>query len=263
MDARLSETMQLAPRIEAALDQHFPGGTVAGADHLVDCMRYATFSGGRRMRPMLCLLGAGACGIGADAVLPVACAVEYLHTASLIYDDLPAMDNADRRRGMQPVHVRYGEGVALLAGLSLVAHALRMLAPWPRLSALAAQCVGHEGMSAGQAIDLRGGRRDGNHYLKTTALFRLAVTAGAIAHGGDEAAIQALDRFGGRLGAAYQLMDDADDEFAQGLREQAQTELALAGAALAPLGDRARTLAAYGKSLLTPVGLSQSPSSTQ
>ena len=106
LDEALAE---LAPVVECGLEAHFP----RGEGPLLDCMRYATFSGGRRMRPVLCLLAADFSDVPRDEALPLAAAVEYLHTASLIYDDLPAMDDAYTRRGMPPAHEKFTPGVSL------------------------------------------------------------------------------------------------------------------------------------------------------
>jgi geranylgeranyl diphosphate synthase type II len=253
MSNRLADKLhELAPAIEAALRTHFPQSQVQGADLLHECMRYATFSGGRRMRPTLCLLAADACGLDRADALPLAAAVEYLHTASLIYDDLPAMDDATRRRGMPTAHGRFGEGVALLGGLSLVTHAFHLLARWPALVQMAAESVGHRGMSAGQAIDLAGGRRDRPHYLKTTALFRVALVSPAVAVSADAATQEALGQFADHLGTAYQLMDDADDEYADNLRADARSHLAHALDAVQS-ADRDGLLSGYAAHLLAPV----------
>ncbi len=253
MSNRLADILhELTPAIEAALRAHFPHPKVQGADPLHECMQYATFSGGRRMRPTLCLLAADVCGMTRTEALPLAAAVEYLHTASLIYDDLPAMDDATQRRGMPTAHARFGEGVALLGGLSLVTHAFHLLARWPALVQMAAESVGHLGMSAGQAIDLAGGRRNHPHYLKTTALFRVALVSPAIAAAADPAMQQALARFADHLGTAYQLMDDADDEYADDLRADARLHLKAAQDAIHPF-DRDGLLSAYAAHLLAPV----------
>ncbi len=247
MDPQLVHALsRLTPQIEAALESHFPPQRGA----LGECMRYATFSGGRRMRPVLCLLGADLCGVQGKRALPLAAAVEFLHTASLIYDDLPAMDNAAHRRGQPPAHAKYSQGVALLAGLSLVSHAFSLFAPYPALAQLASRCVGE--MSSGQAIDLNGGNRSPQHYLKTTALFRLALTAAGTACDAESARLQALEAFATHFGTAYQLMDDADDEGAGQLAVQSHTELALALGALQPFADdsAAHTLCEYARQLL-------------
>jgi geranylgeranyl diphosphate synthase type II len=253
MDAELTNKLQeLSPLIESAVRTHFPHPSVQGADPLHDCMQYATFSGGRRMRPVLCLLAADAAGLERPDALQLAAAVEYLHTASLIYDDLPAMDDAAQRRGMPPAHVRFGEGVALLAGLSLVTHAFHLLARWPALVRMAAESVGHLGMSAGQTIDLAGGLRDQPHYLKTTALFRVAVVSPAIAVAAGPDVQRALTQFADHLGTAYQLMDDADDEYADALRADARSHLARAQDAVQSF-DPDGLLAGYAAHLVAPV----------
>lgn len=247
MPAQLQQLLaELSPAIEGALEAHFPD---CDQPQLAACMRHAVFSGGRRMRPTLCLLAAHALETRQHATLPIAAAIEFLHTASLIYDDLPAMDDSPQRRGAPAAHEKFGQGVALLAGLTLISHAFRLLAPAPQLVEAASQCVA--AMSAGQAIDLAGGQRDAAHYRKTTALFELAVTAPAIAFGADATATRALAKFGEKLGSAYQSMDDADDEGADALRARAR--LALQGAldALAPL--HAPVLADYARQLLQPV----------
>lgn len=235
MDPQLAHVLsRLTPEIEAALETYFPSQRGA----LGVCMRYATFSGGRRMRPVLCLLGADFCNVQRKHALPLAAAIEFLHTASLIYDDLPAMDNAVHRRGQPPAHADAGQGVALLAGLSLVSHAFGLLAPYPSLVELASRCV--TDMSSGQAIDLHGGDRSPRHYLKTTALFHLALTAAGTAFGAEPLKMQALGAFALHFGTAYQLLDDADDEGAAQLAAQSASELALAqDALLAFQGDSA------------------------
>lgn len=236
----------LSASIDTALEAHFPD---CDQPQLAACMRHAVFSGGRRMRPTLCMLAAHALGMNTRAALPIAAAIEYLHTASLIYDDLPAMDDSPNRRGAPSAHAKFGQGVALLAGLALVSHAMVLLAPSTVLVRAAGECVAT--MSAGQAIDLQGGTRDAAHYQKTTALFRLAVSAPALAFCAEEAKARALAEFGESLGRAYQFMDDADDEGAEELRAAAREHLAIALAALETL--QAPMLAAYAQTLLQPV----------
>lgn len=212
--------MDLMPRIEGTLDRHLPVSPVAGTEALNEAIRYTVMGGGKRMRPVLCLLGARLAGIEASDALPVAAAVEYLHTASLILDDLPCMDAATERRGQPPVHREVGEGVALLAALALLnqSYALFGAAPsGPSLVTFATGCIGHRGMIAGQVVDVGGpatvraaGREA--HYLKTTALVRLAIVAGALGGGGRDRDLAALDAFGSALGTAYQLLDDWVDQ---------------------------------------------------
>jgi len=205
--------------IETALRDNLPQADAPGTDALNNALAYTVLSGGKRMRPLLCLLGSRLAGVDDSQALPLACAVEYLHSASLIFDDLPCMDDATERRGMPPVHERFGEGVAVLAGLALMNHCYGMFAMALNsrdLLVLAADCIGHKGMIAGQTIDLRADGADREetrdaHYLKTTALFRLSLTAGAVGCGADSGDIRALSVFGDLLGEAYQMLDDAQD----------------------------------------------------
>jgi geranylgeranyl diphosphate synthase, type II len=233
---------QTMANIEQALRDHLPQAAAPGTELLNDAVRYAVLNGGKRMRPLLCLLGARLAGVPEAEALPMCCAVEYLHSASLIFDDLPSMDDAIERRGLPTVHEKYGEGVAVLAGLALMNHCYRLFANarHPRgMLELATQCIGHHGMVAGQTIDLAARADDREelrdaHYLKTTALFRLSLTAAAVGAGAREADVAALDRFGQGLGEAYQLLDDALDlaadaakDAAHGLGESAESAGAL------------------------------------
>jgi geranylgeranyl diphosphate synthase type II len=158
-----------------------------------------------------------------QSALPIACAIEFLHTSSLILDDLPAMDDAQLRRGRAALHLIYGEGLALLAALALLNQAYALLAQdgTGRLTAETARCIGTEGMIGGQAADLDIRASRGNSHalasrqLKTTALARLTIIAGAIASGADEQDVAALARYGECLGAAYQICDDLLDELGE------------------------------------------------
>jgi geranylgeranyl diphosphate synthase type II len=165
-------------------------------------------------------------GGAAQSALPIACAIEFLHTSSLILDDLPAMDDARLRRGRAALHLIYGEGAALLAALALLNKAYALLAMGAegraeRLIAEAARCIGPDGMIGGQAADLDIRASRGNSHalasrqLKTTALARLTIIAGAIADGADELDVAALARCGECLGAAYQICDDLLDELGE------------------------------------------------
>ncbi len=211
--------------LEAALELWLPLSGRAGAEQLNGATRYAVFPGGKRLRPMLTLIATKLVAGDASKALPAACAIEFLHASSLILDDLPAMDDADLRRGRPATHLVFGESVALLAALALFNQAYALLAraasdgrTATTLIAEAARCVGADGMIGGQAVDLAlraarvGTEAAANRNLKTTALMRLAMIAGAIASGADEADISALARFGERLGASYQICDDMLDE---------------------------------------------------
>ena len=199
-------------KIEAALEAHLPTAGLAGTGAMDAAIRHALFSGGKRMRPVLALAAAELVNLPRERALQIAAAMEYLHTASLILDDLPCMDDALERRGAQTAHGLYGEAAALLAAMSLLNHTYALLADRP-LIALACECIGHRGMVAGQAIDLAqvGARRDAAHYLKTTALFHLTLVAPALAAEAAAEDIAALDEFGRCAGMAYQLIDDAQD----------------------------------------------------
>ena len=190
------------------------------------------------MRPLLCLASADAVGGNRALAMPAACAIEMIHTYSLIHDDLPAMDNDTMRRGRPTLHVVAGEGMAILAGDGLQAEAFRLLAREPRAEepALAARklrtieivatAAGSTGMVGGQALDLAAvtPASDGRmpppfdagtlrtmHAKKTGALIRASATAGAIMGGGDDRAVDAIDRCGIELGLAFQIVDDILD----------------------------------------------------
>ena len=211
------------PMIEAALEQSLPLSARHGVERLNEALRAAVFPGGKRWRPILTLLGTMTAGGSAQSALPIACAIEFLHTSSLILDDLPAMDDAQLRRGRAALHLIYGEDLALLTALALLnqAYALLARAETGRLTAEAARCIGTDGMIGGQAADLDIRASRGNSHalasrqLKTTALARLTISAGAIASGADEQDVAALARYGECIGAAYQICDDLLDELGE------------------------------------------------
>ena len=217
MKTRITE---LRSSIEASLEALLRDAEVSPA------VRYATFSGGKRIRPLLTLLAVEACGGDVRAALDAASAVECLHCASLIWDDMPCMDNAAERRGVPSLHVAFGEGVATLAALSLMNMAYAIFGRYRGLAAEAGACVAQ--MIDGQAADLRGGERD---HRKTIGLMRLTLTAGAIACGASATEVRALSRCGECLGEAYQILDDFEDgdaasqRGAQELLLEAQTVL--------------------------------------
>ena len=206
-------------RIEDALEAALRPTTTAAPPRLARALRQAVFPGGARFRPRLCLDVAAACGDQRpDLALLGACAVELLHCASLVYDDLPCFDDAALRRGQPTVHVTFGEELAILAGNALIVRAFELLGEacgrWPLhagslLGVVARGAGAPHGITAGQAweseprINLRA-----YHRAKTGALFEAAVLAGAIAGGGDPAAWIGL---GNRLGEAYQVADDLRD----------------------------------------------------
>jgi geranylgeranyl diphosphate synthase type II len=216
--------MEAEARIEAALDRIVTSATAAPCPaRLAEAIRYAVFPGGGRVRPCLCLTVAGACGDrGPDLADAAAVAVELLHCASLVQDDLPCFDDAPLRRGQPSLHKRFGEAVAILVGDALIVMAfsavsahveVRAAACAEILRALAEAAGAPAGIAAGQAwesepsVDVTA-----YHHAKTAALFEAAAVAGAIAGGGKSAAWR---QAGALLGAAYQVADDLADALGQ------------------------------------------------
>ena len=221
---------------------------------IAEAMRYSVFAGGKRLRPVLTLAAADAVArraAGARAgpvppfhpvvapvshALPAACAIELIHTYSLIHDDLPAMDDDTLRRGRPTLHVVYGEGIAILAGDGLHAAAFTLLAREPRdedpamvtrklrVIAVVGDAAGPDGMVGGQAIDLQAaGQAPGHaatldaeglramHARKTGALIRAAAVSGAIMAGAADDLVEAIDRYAADIGLAFQIVDDILD----------------------------------------------------
>ena len=189
-------------------------------------MRYSLFAGGKRMRPALTLAAAEACGGREADALPLACAVECIHTYSLIHDDLPAMDNDDFRRGKPTNHKVFGEGIAVLAGDALLTQAFEITAlakGWPRYSHRdlvleVAKASGSLQLIAGQVADLEGeGKKLGVaelryiHERKTSALLCCAARLGGMSANCTPAQLQALTDFGYHVGLAFQVIDDILD----------------------------------------------------
>jgi geranylgeranyl diphosphate synthase, type II len=213
------------PQVEAALDAAI---RPAYPDTIYDAMRYSLLAGGKRLRPILCLASCEAVGGNADLAMPVACAVEMIHTMSLIHDDLPAMDNDDYRRGKLTNHKVYGEDIAILAGDGLLAYAFEYIATQTKgvgadrvIKAIAhlARAVGADGLVGGQVVDLESeGKADISvetltyiHNHKTGALFKSAVVCGAIMAGATEIETEKLAKFAHNIGLAFQIIDDILD----------------------------------------------------
>ena len=192
---------------------------------LFEAMRYSLLAGGKRLRPILTLNFARACGGTAEQALPFAAAVEMIHTYSLIHDDLPCMDNDDYRRGVPTCHKVYGEAAAVLAGDALLTAAftrLGMAKLPPERVALAVtmlgECAGELGMVGGQMLDLEGEDKvlsekeiGAIHVRKTGALIGAACTLGVIAAGGNEQQLDAAAQYAAGLGLAFQIRDDMLD----------------------------------------------------
>ncbi len=203
--------------IENGLQDYLPLSRMDRTHRLNDALQYAVFPGGKRMRPLLTLLGAQVAGVDLIEALPAACAVEFLHTSSLIFDDLPAMDDAALRRGSAALHLVFGEDVALLAALALLNQAYALFGRSPCLLAEAASCIGANGMIGGQALDLESKSDASDAFAsrnrKTSSLMRLTLVAGAMAGEAPPDSVAALARAGEDLGEAYQICDDLLDQF--------------------------------------------------
>jgi len=214
-----------AAAVDKALDRFLPRATVKPAT-LHKAMRYSLFAGGKRLRPILTLAAAEASGGSVEAALPAACAVECIHTYSLIHDDLPSMDNDDFRRGRPTNHKVYGEGVAILAGDALLTQAFEILATAPATPryGIAAQlhelahAAGSRWLIAGQVADLEGEGKKITprelrfiHLGKTAALLTASLRLGGMSANTPPRKLEALTAFGQGLGLAFQVIDDILD----------------------------------------------------
>jgi geranylgeranyl diphosphate synthase type II len=216
-------------KVDEALKGVFPSPEGPSAE-VVKSMTYSLFAGGKRLRPILCIAGAEAVGGEARTVLPVACALELIHTYSLIHDDLPAMDNDDLRRGKPTNHKVFGEAVALLAGDGLLTEAFRLMSSAGRPDAssdprallrvirLVGEAAGYGGMVGGQVVDIQSEGKQVEpailefiHTHKTGALICASVTAGAILGGGRDDEVEAITLYGRHIGHAFQVADDILD----------------------------------------------------
>ena len=195
-------------------------------DTLRASMEYSLMAGGKRLRPILLMAAADAVGADGTKFLPVACALEMIHTYSLIHDDLPAMDNDDLRRGKSTNHVVYGDGIAILAGDALLTLAFTVILRQKDVAAEAllrvadeiSRAAGAEGMVGGQVLDLEAENRQITmeelrrvHMGKTGALFHAALRSGAILAGASEEQLAALTLYADHFGLAFQITDDILD----------------------------------------------------
>jgi geranylgeranyl diphosphate synthase, type II len=212
-------------QVETALDRSLP---VVYPERIYEAMRYSLMAGGKRLRPILCLATCELTGGTLDMAMPTACALEMIHTMSLIHDDLPAMDNDDYRRGKLTNHKVFGEDVAILAGDGLLAYAFEHVAletknvPAERLLTVVAmlgRAVGAAGLVGGQVVDLDcEGKPDVSietlnfiHNHKTAALLEASVVSGAVLSGASEGDRQRLLRYAQNIGLAFQIVDDILD----------------------------------------------------
>lgn len=216
-------------RIDSALDRFLPKETEL--PHSVHkAMRYSIFAGGKRVRPILMLAACQAVGGETEHAIPAACAMEMIHTYSLIHDDLPAMDDDDFRRGNPTNHKVFGEAIAILAGDALLTEAFKLVSdlhlvtgcePAGLLAVIheIATCAGSYGMVGGQVIDMESeGAQDIDlaivqyiHTHKTGALIKASVVSGALLGGADEMQLAAITRYGKAAGLAFQIADDVLD----------------------------------------------------
>ncbi len=267
--------------LRAQVDARLSALSPPSSGRLAAAMHYALSTPGKRLRPLLLLMTAVQLGASAEAALDAACAVEMVHAASLVLDDLPCMDDAPTRRGQPSTHARFGEDVAVLAGVALLNQAYGLLARAGHLSATVrlamiealSGAVGLEGLVAGQALDLHepvaslAALREA-HHRKTGVLFLAAVTLGGLIGGASETEHLALKRFATELGLAFQARDDVSDAGEiepggatgratlisllghEGAIQEADGRLSAAKRVLALSGSRLEPLSAYVDMLL-------------
>jgi len=212
-------------KVDQALDQFLPKAATKPAT-IHKAMRYSIFAGGKRLRPVLTLAAAEICGGTGENALLSACAVECIHTYSLIHDDLPCMDDDDLRRGRPTSHKVFGEGIAVLAGDALLTMAFELLAQAPATARYGtaalvrelASASGSRWLIAGQVLDLEGEGQPTTkaalkfiHEAKTAALLTCAIRLGAMSANATPSKLEALTRFGHALGLAFQVIDDILD----------------------------------------------------
>jgi geranylgeranyl diphosphate synthase, type II len=265
--------------VDDALARYFPG-EANYPPTIFQAMRYSVFAGGKRVRPILAIAAAETLGGSAEDVLPVACALECIHTYSLIHDDLPALDNDDYRRGRLTNHKVFGEANAILAGDALLTFAFELMGDvrhWKQFVPTRVVQVMHEvayaigtfGMIGGQVVDLQMEGKEVDlatlqyiHAHKTGALIRASVRSGAILGGGSPAEVEALTHYGTHIGLAFQIMDDILDVrgdaqlMGKALRKDEERQKATYPR-LVGLGEselRAQAAVAAGIAALAPIG---------
>lgn len=225
-------------RVNRALNQYLPKVT-ARPSRIHEAMRYSVNAGGKRLRPILVIAAAEACGGKLEHVMPTACALELIHTYSLIHDDLPALDNDDLRRGLPTSHKKFGEDIAILAGDALLTYAFQLIAKNADMKGVSSKAVlevlkvvsskaGTCGMIGGQVADIQADkgrwkkkldRQFSNpsqlltyiHLNKTSALIQASLLAGGHLAGATRAQIRALEEYGRHIGLAFQITDDVLD----------------------------------------------------
>jgi len=196
----------------------------SASGEILEAMKYALFPGGKRLRPILCLEASRACGGKIKDAVPAACAIEFIHNFSLIHDDLPSMDDDDYRRGKPAVHIKFGEGLAVLSGDALLNLAFMALSDmkdsfnFKRICRIISSSVGLNGMIGGQALDIKYAERKKNpmeskiNNLKTAAFFEASLASGAVSASASSSEIKAVSVFGTLFGQAFQICDDILDK---------------------------------------------------
>jgi geranylgeranyl diphosphate synthase type II len=203
--------------VDRALDENLPAADTPPAI-IHQAMRYAVLGGGKRVRPILAIAAAEACGAKVEPLLVPFAALELIHTYSLVHDDLPALDNDDLRRGRETTHVVYGEAIGILTGDALLTEAFVWLAKSGRAEAVrfVAEAIDSKGMIGGQVADLEGGSNldqlEFIHRNKTAKLITASVMLGGLLADGSEAKLGALKRYGEAAGLAFQIVDDLLDQ---------------------------------------------------
>jgi geranylgeranyl diphosphate synthase type II len=211
--------------VDRALDRFLPKANVKPPT-IHQAMRYSVFAGGKRLRPILCLAAAESCGGRIDDALPLACAIECIHTYSLVHDDLPSMDNDDFRRGRPTCHKVFGDGIAVLAGDALLTTAFEIISrakstrryPMHDILREVAVAAGSQKLIAGQVADLEAEGKKANradlryiHENKTAAILTTSVRLGAMVADANAKQLAAITKFGRALGLAFQVIDDILD----------------------------------------------------
>ena len=211
--------------VEEALEVALPQQD-GPASRVVEAMRYSLFAGGKRLRPILCLAASESVGGEIQTAMPAGCALEMIHTYSLIHDDLPAMDDDDLRRGKPTNHKVFGEAIAILAGDGLLTEAFVLLSDYHfllperavQVIGVIAEAASYRGMVGGQVVDMLSQNKPADletvqqmHSRKTAALIAAATESGALAGKGSEAQVAALARYGRGIGLAFQIADDILD----------------------------------------------------
>ncbi|MHB8157538.1 MAG: polyprenyl synthetase family protein [Desulfocucumaceae bacterium] len=224
----LYEMKKKADLVNSALDSLMPSQETY-PEIIHEAARYSLFAGGKRLRPVLALAAAEITGGGVKDILPAACALELIHTYSLIHDDLPAMDNDDLRRGMPTCHKKYGEAIAILAGDALLTKAFELISECPLSGAITSArllrvvselsaAAGTAGLIGGQVVDILSTSQNTGretlvyiHKNKTGAMYRASVRSGAILSGAGEEDLAKLTGYAEHLGMAFQISDDILD----------------------------------------------------